>query len=114
MLTQEDPFHSILDRPWEYEIVSLSFHRSFDGEFETFLDISLKKGDVARHLRFLSPRELEIENGFPAATSGFCILDVSARGMEGVGVRVADFEASWGAIRFWARDVVEIGQFAKI
>jgi hypothetical protein len=113
MIPQEDPFHPIIDRPWEYEIILLGFYRSLDGNSETFLDLSLKKNDVVRHLRFHSPQGLEIENGFPAPTGGFCILDVSARGMEGIGVCVADFEGSWGAVRFWARDVVEIGQFTK-
>lgn len=113
MTKEEDPIHSIVERPWEYEILTLGFYRSPSAEFEPFLDLTLKKGDVLRHLRFYGPRELEIENGFPESTGGFCIYDVSARGLEGLGVRVGDFEASWGAVRFWAREVIEIGQFQK-
>jgi hypothetical protein len=113
MTKREDPIHSIVERPWEYEILSLSFYQSPSEEFEPFIDLTLKKGDVLRHLRFYSPRELEIEKGFPARTGGFCIYDVSARGLEGLGVRVGDFEVSWGAVRFWAREVIEIGQFQK-
>ena len=113
MAKQEDPIHSIVARPWEYEILSLSFYQSPTGKFEPFIDLSLKKGDVLRHLRFYSPRELEIEKWFPARTGGFCIYDVSARGLEGLGVRVGDFEASWGAVRFWAREVIELGQFKR-
>jgi hypothetical protein len=113
MTQREDPIHSIVERPWDYEILSLSFYRSPSGEFEPFLNLTLKHGEALRHLRFYSPRELEIEKGFPAKTGGFCIYDVAARGLEGLGVRVGDFEASWGAVRFWAREVVEIGQFQK-
>lgn len=113
MIKKEDPIHSIVERPWEYEILTLSFYQSPSGEFEPFIDLTLKKGDVLRHLRFHSPRELEIERGFPARTGGFCIHDVSARGLEGLGVRVGDFEASWGAVRFWAREVIEMGQFQR-
>ena len=113
MTKKEDPIHSIVERPWEYEILSLGFYQSPSEEFEPFIDLTLKKGDVLRHLRFYSPRELEIEKGFPARTGGFCIYDVSARGLEGLGVRVDDFEANWGAVRFWAREVVEIGQFQR-
>ena len=113
MAKKEDPVHSVVERPWEYEILSLGFYQSQTGEFEPFIDLTLKKGDRLRHLRFYSPRELEIEKGFPAKTGGFCIYDVSARGMEGLGVRVDDFEASWGAVKFWAREVIEIGQFHK-
>lgn len=28
--------------------------------------------------------------------------------MDGLGVRAADSEVSWGAITFWARDVVDL------
>ena len=75
--------------------------------------MTLKKGDTLRHFRFYSPQDLEIEKGFPSKTGGFCILDVSKRGLEGLGVRVDDLEARRGAVRFWAREVIEIGQFTR-
>jgi hypothetical protein len=59
-------------------------------------------------LQFYWPRDLEIERGFPIHTCGMEILDVSARQMEGVGVRVQDFEACRGAVTFWASDVVDL------
>jgi hypothetical protein len=37
-----------------------------------------------------------------------CILDVSHRRLEGIGVRAADFEATPGAVTFWARKVIDI------
>jgi hypothetical protein len=110
-MEREDPFHPILEEPWEYEIFTLSFWQWKDGESESFIDLTLKRGDIFRHFRFYSPQSLEIEKGFPSSAGGFRILDVSKRGWEGLGVRVDDFEGSWGAVRFWAREVIEIGQF---
>ena len=107
----EDPYHPILEQAWGYEIFTLSFWQWQHGEAEPFIDLTLKSGAVFRHFRFYSPQGLEIEKGFPSNTGGFCILDVSKRGLEGLGVRVDDFEASWGAVRFWAREVIEIGQW---
>ena len=110
MYEQEDPFHSFLEHSWQYEIVSFCFHQSLDQEFETFLDITLSNGDVVRRLRFYSPQDIEVEKGFPRKASGFCIFDVSARGLEKLSVRVDDLEGNWGAVQFWARAVEEIKQ----
>jgi hypothetical protein len=106
--------HPILERSWEYEIISFCFNRSLNEEFETFLDLKLSNGNDVRHLRFFSPQDIEIEKGFPIKTGGFSIYDVSDRGFENLNVRVDDFEASWGAIRFWARKVEEIKQPVSI
>ena len=76
MNKEEDPLHPILDRPWEYEIFTLSFWQWQNGESEPFIDLTLKKGNVFRHFRFLSPQSLEIEKGFPSRTGGFCILEI--------------------------------------
>ena len=97
---QKDPQHPILDRPHEYHILDLRFHVGEDGD-EPFLDLILGRGDAVRRLRFLSPRDLEIESGFPMPTNGMEILDVRARQIEDIGVRVGDFEASPGSITFW-------------
>ena len=74
MAEKEDPIHPIVERPWEYEILSLGFYQSPSGEFEPFIDLTFKKGDVLRHLRFYSPRELEIERGFPARTGAYASM----------------------------------------
>ncbi len=70
--------------------------------------MTLRKERVVRRLRFFSPRKIEIERGFPLPTGGMYFSDVRARGMEGLGVRVGDFEASPGSVRFWARDVIDL------
>lgn len=107
MRTAEDPDHPILTRPWEYEVVGFSYMRPEDGT-EPYIDLTLRKGQVVRRLRFFSPQEIEIEKGFPCSTHGMYFSDVRARGMEGLGVRVGDFEASSGRVSFWARDVVDL------
>jgi len=68
----------------------------------------LRKGAVVRRLRFWSPQQFAIEEGFPAPTGGVVILDVRGRRLEGLGVRVADFEGNHGAVTFWAREVVNL------
>jgi hypothetical protein len=113
MSRKEDPHHPILECSWEYEVFTFSFHQFMYEESEPFIDLTLKRGDELRSFRFYSPQDLEIEKGFPRKTGGFCIFDVSSRGMEGLKVRVDDAEASWGAIRFWAREVIEIGRWEQ-
>lgn len=103
----EDPAHPILDRPFEYEITGFSYLRPDDGT-EPYIDLILRKKHVVRRLRFFSPQEIEIENGFPLPTGGMYFSDVSARGLEGLGVRVSDFEASSGRVQFWARAVIDL------
>ncbi len=110
MLEQEDPFHSILERSWDYEVVSFCFKQSLNNEFEAYIDLTLRNESKVRHLRFFSPQNIEIEEGFPIKTGGFSIYDISARGLDKLNVRVGDFEATLGAIRFWARKVEEVEQ----
>jgi len=75
---------------------------------KSFLDLRLEKNGLVRNLRFLEPRDIKIEEGFPQPTGGMQILDVSARQLEGITVEVSDFEASWGAITFLARSVTDM------
>lgn len=81
-----DPDHPIINKPWEFTIADLHYHTASLGE-ESYIDLVLRRRTEVRRRRFWSPRQLMIEEGFPAPTRGMEILDVSARGMEGVGVR---------------------------
>jgi len=101
------PDHPILPRSFEYRIVSLHLELEPQNGGEPYLDLTLERGPERRTLRFWSPQELAIERGGPAFTGGFVIQDISDRGFELLGVRVADFEASHGAIEFLARQVEE-------
>ena len=64
--------------------------------------------DVSWCLRFWRPQSLKIEEGFPSPTNGMIILDVSNRNMEGIGIKVHDFEGSQGAVTFWAANVEDL------
>lgn len=103
----KDPEHPIIDRPFEYRILDFRYYAGEDSE-EPFIDMTLARQSVVRRLRFWSPRDLEIEKGFPVPTSGMEILDVRGRQMQGIGVRVGDFESNWGSVTFWAREVVDL------
>ena len=71
------------------------------------MDLDLVRDGVVRRLRFWSPQQFQIEEGFPQPTHGLAILDVKGRGLEGLAVWVTDFEATSGKITFWARAVVD-------
>jgi hypothetical protein len=99
--------HPILAQAWSYEIVGFNLQLR---ETPSRLDLTLRSrgsGQV-RRLRFLEPRDVFIENGFRGYTDGLSIRDVRARKLEGLTVQVTDFEASNGAIGFWARDVIDL------
>jgi hypothetical protein len=101
--------HSIIERPWEFDIDLVSYHNNPVDDRHSYVDLTLRREKIVRRLRFLGPRDFQIERGFPTPTRGMCILDVRHRQLEGMGVRVANFEASVGAITFWAREVIDLG-----
>jgi hypothetical protein len=103
---ERDPDHPIIDRPWDCTIGALHYHVGLDGT-EPYIDLDLYRSGVVRRLRFWSPQQLQVEEGFPQPTHGMTILDVRKRGLDGLAVCVTDFEASWGKISFWARDVID-------
>ena len=109
---QKDLDHPILEKPWEYSIVGVDFRRTLDNSAESFIDLVLERDSVIRRLRFFRPVDIRLDEGFPASP-GLCILDVSTHGLEGIRVRVEDFEASGGGLRFWARDVVDLDEYEK-
>lgn len=102
---KDDPDHPIIAHPHHYDVVGFNYQRHDDGE--SYIDLTLRLDTVVRRLRFLSPQEIELEAGFPAC-SGLQIKDVSANQLTGLRVRVTDFEASQGAMRFWAQDVIDL------
>ena len=74
----------------------------------SYIDLHLKKDDELTKLRFWGPQELEIEKGFPWATGGMFIEDVSSQGLESLNIYVGDFEASNGSVTFWAKSVEKL------
>src|SRR5437764_10027173 len=105
-----DPDHPILDQPWTYEIIGLNYQRPAGAE--PYLDLTLQRDKAVRRLRFYSPSDIRVTRGFPSS-SGLCILDVSGRQLEGIGVKVANFENSSGCPEFFARDVSDLDSAQK-
>jgi hypothetical protein len=106
---EPDPDHPIITHPHRYDVVGFNYQLPDDGE--PYIDLTLRRDAVIRRLRFFSPREIEIESGFPGC-SGLQIKDVSANQLTGIRVRVTDFEPSLDAVRFWARDVIDLDSSA--
>jgi hypothetical protein len=104
----EDKDHPIIDKPWEYRIVYLQYDCSSDNYLEHFFEMWLEKDSTIRKLKFIAPRQIKIEDGFPSPTYGMEILDISNRGLENVNVWVTNFEASSGAVTLYAKDLIEI------
>ena len=102
------PVHSVIERPHEYAIVRFDYHNDPEDYRDSYIDITLRRNKETRRLRFLCPQSLKIEEGFPQPTHGMIILDIRNRQWDGITVEVADFEASHGAIKFYAADVVDL------
>ena len=102
----DDPEHSILPKAWTYMVVGVNLQVSPLDEGEAYLDLTLRRASERRTLRFWSPRQVVIAEGF-LTTGGMIIRDVRARGLDGLGVQVDDFEATPGGVCFWARSVEE-------
>ena len=101
-----DPDHPILDAPYSWEVLEFVYRCAPQSWRESHIDMTFERDGVVRRLRFYAPRGLEMRG--PPTTSGMCILDVSGRGMEGLGVRVANFEDGHGSPEFWAECVVDL------
>ena len=106
MSALEDRDHPVLPEAWHYDIVGVRIELVPNDGSEPFLDLTVRRGNDRRCLRFFSPQEIEIESGGPV-NGALQILDVAGRQLDGLGVRVTDFEAAPGSLRFWARDVAE-------
>lgn len=99
------PLHTILSRPHEYDIVDFRYSVDRQEPHQSFIDLCLEKDGDRVSLRFWKPINLIIEAGFPIATGGMVFYDVSSFHLGDIGVEVADFEQSHGAITFSAKCV---------
>lgn len=106
MVHQRDPAHPILQDAWRHEVVELHWARAENGE--RYVDLVLRHADtgVERKLRFRRPTQVRF------ADVGMCwglfIDDISSRQMQGLHVRVGDFENSGTPVELMAWDVSEI------
>ena len=103
-IPEDAPLHPVLENPHEFDLEALKY-QVVPGSGEPYIDLTLTKSDVSVTLRFLSPRDLQIEPGFPTPTRGMAFYDLRGYQLGDIGVAVKDTEASWGAITFWARSV---------
>ena len=100
--------HPVIDGPHRYDIVAFAYHVDAIDPLQSSIDMTLQRGlDIVR-LRFLGPRQLAIEPGFPVATRGMVFYDRSDDGLKDIGVEVADFEGSHGSITFFAAAVIRL------
>lgn len=97
--------HPILAAPHKYDIVDFRYSIDRQEPSQSFIDLALAKDGELVSLRFWQPINLVVEQGFPAATRGMVFYDVSMYHLENIGVEVADFEATHGAITFSAKSV---------
>jgi len=94
--------------PHQYEVVDFRYFVNRQEPEQSFIDMTLEKDGEMALLRFWKPINLIIEQGFPMATGGMVFYDVSPYHLEGIGVEVADFEASNGSITFSAKSVERV------
>ena len=108
-----DPSHPILLEPWRWELLEFTYRRNPDDSRESYIDLVLTRDGEERRLRFFAPQDVALSRGLPNS-SGLCILDVSRRQLDGLQVRVASFEQSYGTPSFWAARVVEVVESGPI
>ena len=97
--------HPVLERPHEFDVADFRYVVDRENPSSSFIDMKLVRGEGEVFLRFWEPRNLSIEQGFPQATRGMVFYDRSGDWLDGIGVEVADFEATGGAVLFSARSV---------
>lgn len=103
-----DPAHPVLPDSYLWELVEFTHRRDADGGLASSIDLVFARDGVTRRLRFRSPQMVQVDRG-PPGTDGLFVLDVSARQLDGLRVRVVGAEeGSWPA--FWAADVAEVGE----
>jgi len=107
-LVNAEPEHPILAEPWTYELERIDW-RPTPAIAESFLDLTFRRGTERRRLRFLSPTQVKVDQGFCGQCCGLAIHDIRSRGWDGVRIEVVNFEASPG-ITFFAADVVDLDQ----
>lgn len=93
-------------RPFEYSIVSFHFERDLEDWRDSYFDLTLRKGNVTRRLRFLAPSNIRIRD--IGNNGGMFILDISSRGWEDKNVEVVNLEMGEGSIELYARDVTDL------
>jgi len=111
---EKDSLHPIIDAPHRYQIIGFNLQIDIHDHLRSYIDLTLERELEIRRLRFYGPHGLEIEKGFPSPTGGMEILDVSNRQLCDSTVWVNDFEATQGAITFWAKNVIDLDEVETV
>ncbi|MAX55770.1 MAG: hypothetical protein CL537_09725 [Alcanivoracaceae bacterium] len=101
-------YHPIIDSPHLFDIEYFSYKFVESNNSDSYVDLHLKKDGKTTKLRFWGPQDLEIEKGFPWATGGMFIEDITSHGLEALNIYVGDFESNGGSITFWAKSVEKV------
>ncbi len=105
MTPMKDPDHPILPEAWKHEVVE--FHWSCTGD-EPFVDLVLRHAEngSVRRLRFLRPEEVRFADA--GMQWGLYIQDIRSRQLQGLNVKVGNFENAPTTVELMAWDVVDI------
>ena len=101
----DDKPHPILPMSMRYRVERIDWHM-YPGD-ATYLELTVKRGNETKCLRFERPQEVFIEKDYDGSYSGLTIRDISGRGWEDK-VQVLIDEAHPGKMGFIALDVVEV------
>jgi len=105
-MRDDEPVHPILPAPWTYQLERIDWWPS-PLTAETFIDLTFRKDDEVRRLRFLSPTRVCVDEGFCGQCHGLAIHDIRSRGWDRIAVEVLNFENAPG-ITFLAASVVDL------
>ncbi|MCK4635835.1 MAG: hypothetical protein KAT32_03150 [Candidatus Moranbacteria bacterium] len=104
-------YHKILEEPHhKYKIIDFRYYcDSSISIIDHFIDLKLKKDSTIRNLRFIAPRNISLEKGFPNI-SGFAILNIKDSQLEGVSLEVMNDEPEYGELNFYAKNVIDLNK----
>lgn len=106
---EPDPDHPLMPCPSHWDLVEFLYRKSSTDPADSFIDLVFEREGQRRRLRFFGPQDLVMDRGLPNS-DGMIILDVSARQLEGLKVRVGHCDHPDGAPTFWAARVEEMDE----
>jgi len=107
-----EPQHPIISEPWTYELERIDW-RSSRVIADSYIDLTFRRADERRRLRFLSPTQVKVDEGFCGQCLGLAIHDIRSRGWDRVRIEVVNFEQDPG-ITFFAADVVDLDRLEEV
>ncbi|HEY8158834.1 MAG TPA: hypothetical protein VIF10_09035 [Methylobacter sp.] len=90
------------------KLFDLHFHMDWISWQDSYIELVAEAPGRRRHLKFSSPRNLCIEQGFNGNLSGMAIMDISDRQWDSTNLEVINFEQDAG-ITFLAESMEIIG-----